>query len=119
MNTIKRILLITCAASWIVGVTGFIFLLTDAYSYGLSVGLFTGGFVVSAAAITSSLTVTKGGERLGKWLKTRRWAFVSWKGNVLKIDVILFGVTISTTRIIYSYPITVVQKGESDFYVNT
>ena len=46
----------------------------------------------------------------GRWLKNKGLTFVTWEGNVLNLDVKLFGVTIGTVRLVYENPIKVVRR---------
>lgn len=114
MNTIKGFLLYGIVVGCVANGLGLILLLTGLHR-GVGAWTVICALVLLVVVIVIWLTLNLG----GRWLKNKRLVLVTWKGNVLNIDVKLFGVTIGTVRFVYKHPITVEQRGEGDFYVNT
>ena len=105
MNMIKGFLLYGFAVGFVTNVVGLILLLTD---FHRGVGVWT---VIYAVVLMVVVTVIWLALHLGgRWLKNKGLTFVTWEGNVLNLDVKLFGVTIGTVRLVYENPIKVVRR---------
>ena len=108
MNTNKWFLLYGLVVGFVDIILGLILLLTGFYrGEGPWLVIFGVGWLVVVTVIWLG----------GRWLKNKGLTFVTWKGNVLNLDVKLFGVTICTVKFVFKYPITVVRR-EAVYEVN-